>query len=80
MVTDEERKVFGFLGKIPEEILGASVRIVVAYKNLAEEAASVARMRNSPHKEMLAKQIEGRYRGLIEEAVQEKERASNGQR
>jgi hypothetical protein len=28
----------------------------------------------------LAKQIEGRYRGLIEEAVQEKERASNGQR
>lgn len=75
MVTDEERKLFGFLGRIPDEILGASVKIVVDYKNLAVDAAEVARMKNGPHKDMLAREIEGRYHGLIAEATKEKERA-----
>lgn len=71
MVTDEERRLFGYLGKIPEQILRASVGIVARYKQLAEDAAEVARMRNGSHKDMLAKQIEGRYYGLISEAEKE---------
>lgn len=72
MVTDEERKVFGFLGRIPDEILAGSARIVAEYKKLADDAAEIARMKNGPHKDMLAKQIEGRYHGLISEALREK--------
>lgn len=77
MVTDEERAVFGFLGRIPEEIMSASVQVVVEYKALAEDAARVARMRSGAMKEMEAKQIEKRYYDLIKRAKKELERNEN---
>lgn len=77
MVTDEERAVFGFLGRIPEEIMRASVQVVVEYKALAEDAAKVARMRSGAMKEMEAKQIEKRYYDLIKRAKKELERNEN---
>lgn len=77
MVTDEERAVFGFLGRIPEEIMRASVQVAVEYKALAEDAARVARMRYGAMKEMEAKQIEKRYYDLIKRAKKELERNEN---
>jgi ribosome-associated translation inhibitor RaiA len=74
MVTDEEREIFGVMGRFPDVILKASVEIVIRYKNLAEEANKVAMMKPSHRKELAAKDIEHRYYALVDEAMKELDR------
>lgn len=67
MVTTEERKVFGWLGKIPDCIVKyGSVQDIKEYKNLADRARYVATMRNSEFKTLQAKEVEQAYYELVD--------------
>jgi hypothetical protein len=68
VVTDEERRSFGWLGSIPPEIQSAGREIVAKWKRLAQDAKRVARMANTHSKVKAAKAIEDRYYTLIEQA------------
>lgn len=65
MVTDEERLAFGWLGRIPKEVLESPREVVLAWKKLSEDAKTVARMRSGARKIEAAKEIESRYYGVL---------------
>lgn len=67
-VTPEERRSFGWLGKIPKEIYDAPREIVDRYLKLAKAARDVANMKNTPKKVVMAKDIESKYYALLAEA------------
>lgn len=68
MVTEEERKTFGWLGRIPPEIINAPREVSNAYKALAKEAKAVARMYPNQKKVDMAKQVETKYYDLLRRA------------
>ena len=71
MVTDEERLIYGVLGKIPDVIKKASSGIAKRYLDLAERAHEIAHRRNSRDKVLAARMIEREYYGLMDEAMRE---------
>ncbi len=71
-VTPDEREAFGWLGRIPAEILDSSQTTVARYKRLSEDAERVAKMSRSDTKIKEAKKIERRYYDLITQAKREK--------
>lgn len=74
-VTPEERATFGWLGRIPPEILAGSREVVADWKKLAKDARDVALARISKeNKIQKAKAIEDRYYALIERARLEQQR------
>lgn len=78
MVTYEERKSFGWLGKVPPEISSAGIEVVQHYKDLAKEAKIVARMAPTQRKVDRAKEIERRYYEILDTAKkQARERRLN---
>tara|TARA_R110001606_G_scaffold59830_2_gene141671 strand:+ start:259 stop:477 length:219 start_codon:yes stop_codon:yes gene_type:complete len=66
LIDKEERTVFGWLGRIPSEIMNSSSTIVRSYKALSKDAKTVAHMKNTETKVAKAKAIEQRYNDLIE--------------
>jgi hypothetical protein len=78
MITDDERKSFGWLGRIPPEIVDASRDIVEKWKLLASDAKQVAKMQQSQKKIERAKAIERRYYDLLEYARHAKRQDTEG--
>jgi hypothetical protein len=77
-VTPEERAAFGWLGRIPPEIINGSREVVERYKQLAKDADKVARARISKESKIAkAKRIEDRYYALLEEARSQLNRRNN---
>lgn len=68
MVTESERATFGWLGRIPQEIIDAPREVSTAYRRLAKDAKEVARMANGERKVIAAKEIEAKYYALLRRA------------
>jgi hypothetical protein len=68
MISDSEKASFGFLGKIPDEVINGNRDIVSRYKKLAERAKRVAWMQPTVRKVELAKKVERDYYALIADA------------
>jgi hypothetical protein len=64
-ITKQERATFGWLGRIPPEIIDAPGDIVAAYRALSKRAGEVAHLPNGAGKVKKAKEIETEYRNLI---------------
>ncbi len=67
-VTSRERQSFGWLGRIPPEIVNGPREVSAKYKKLAHRARIVANMPNTPAKVRKAKAIERQYYDLVERA------------
>jgi len=68
MVATQEQLIFGWLGRIPQEIIDADASIVKEYMRLSKDAEMVAHMKETDAKIRRAKKIEERYDGLVEQA------------
>lgn len=71
MLSKEEKKKHGWLGRCPQEIIEGPPELTRRWKELSARAKSVAAMRHSPKKVELAKQIEKDYHLLLDWARNE---------
>ena len=65
---EKERSSFGWLGRVPSEIINSPSPIVQEWKKLSRDARRVARMNNDYRKVAAAKKIEERRNLILEQA------------
>jgi len=74
MISKEERRAWGVLGKMPDELKGASHMLIARWKELAKRADEVSKMRWNENTIRKAKRIEMDYNSLVETAKAEKKK------
>lgn len=67
-----ERSIYGWLGKMPEELVDAPPDLIKRWKTLSKGAKAVAEKRFSPRKVDEAKAIERERAAIIQEAKDRK--------
>ena len=71
MLTPEEKASFGWLGRIPQDVIDAGPSITAEWKRLVASAGKVTRMRRGPEKTQAAKEVETLYHDLIRRAAEQ---------
>jgi hypothetical protein len=69
VLTPEEKASFGWLGRIPQDVLDAGPSITAEWKRLVASAGKVTRMRKGPERTQAAKEIETLYHDLTRRAA-----------
>ena len=67
MITEEERRVYGPLGKIPDVVVHGPAGSGQKWIELTEKARAAMRTRNKEERILKAKRVEHEYKSLIEE-------------